>query len=275
MFFKSKPPKHNLPFQFFFHKESRFHPVCGRLLVSSHKHDLKNEVIDFSIVGLSKLACVDVALINAIFEEARLAGFKPHALLYFSASHNDIARTFPDQHTGRFLKAKRLTTDPTNLARVFVQVRDYRNDETEYSYGIAVKQITDGKGDPFVTPDFVSLVFEYVKSQGLVPLDLLRVGEDALLEGMGEAISDLPEYLFSQKSPGVEFDKSQREGQHTPLNAKDVALGVDFAAEGAQSWSPELKTEALIEPSAFDSPAVTTHTGATTSPQVIRRRRSD
>lgn len=187
----TKKTSHHLPYQFFFHKEAVFHKQTGTLLVSSRKHKLKNQEISFSIVGITKAdqSSLTLHLVNAIFEEAKKAGFKPHAL----TSYGD-QKEFCKFRTENKLKSSNLKlSDSQDLSDTIiakVKVETFKTD-TNKTFTIGVYSSTLSDSYYLATnPENVKILFDFIISNGLMPRALVEfnVGKSILKKGAEQAL---------------------------------------------------------------------------------------
>lgn len=163
MFFK---PKHNLPYQFFFHRDTVYHDVTGSIIVNSSKYKLDETEVNFSIVGLRSEA-VDITpdLVRAIFIEARKAGLKPLAITAIQG------RRYPVTTTRLTLKriaapSSGVVVEPFATVKAMryqsKEVFDVHLEDEHYQAPVKVP----------LTPENIQVLFDTIVDRGFIPISL-------------------------------------------------------------------------------------------------------
>lgn len=155
-----------------FYKRAVAMPLHGRLLVNSRKFDLNRKVIDFSLTGLDKeqgvMPALTPGLLDILFQQARDEGFEPISLVHYNGV--EVYNGMLGNTRENYRKFREITfrSDVASVGTILVE--DSRRGK-QVVLELRIPELNNAV--IALSPKLLKLIFESIKEQGVMPINLL------------------------------------------------------------------------------------------------------
>lgn len=227
-----------------FYKRAVAMPLHGRLLVNSRKFDLNRKVIDFSLTGLDKeqgvMPALTPGLLDILFQQARDEGFDPISLVHYNGV--EVYTGVLDNSRENYRKFREITfrSDVASVGTILVE--DSRRGK-QVVLELRIPELN--KAVIALSPKLLKLIFESIKEQGVMPINLLSFQtqtetSEALKpystyyeEVLGEPATPAPVIEIDQQASSIPEHLIHQDAKQDSEKLGDALGGlVGLAAEG-------------------------------------------